>query len=230
MKETNISTVKADNKLEILNQKLDIILDELDLQKRRRAQVDDLMKDVTIIGKDLFETTVSRLDKAGIEVNGDDLEKLVLKIIRNISTFNILLDTFESANDLIKDLSPVIRQAGLDLIKKLHDLEEKGYFVFINELLNILDRIVTHFKAEDLRMLADNIVIILETIKNLTQPDMLKSINNAMSIYKDVYTEEIKEVSMLKALRMMNSKDGKRAMGFIMALLMNMARYTEKNK
>jgi uncharacterized protein YjgD (DUF1641 family) len=230
MKETNISTAKADNKLEILNEKLDIILDELDLQKRRRAQVDDLMKDVSIIGKDLFETTVSRLDKAGIEVNGDDLEKLLLKIIRNISTFNILLDTFESANDLIKDLSPVIRQAGLDLIKKLHDLEEKGYFVFINELLNILDRIVTHFKAEDLRMLADNIVIILETIKNLTQPDMLKSINNAMSIYKDVYTEEIKEVSMLKALRMMNSKDGKRAMGFIMTLLMNTARFAEKNK
>jgi uncharacterized protein YjgD (DUF1641 family) len=230
MKETNISTVKVDNKLEILNEKLDIILDELDLQKRRRAQVDDLMKDVTIIGKDLFETTVSRLDKAGIEVNGDDLEKLLLKIIRNISTFNILLDTFESANDLIKDLSPVIRQAGLDLIKKLHDLEEKGYFVFFNELLNILDRVVTHFKAEDLRMLADNIVIILETVKNLTQPDMLKSINNAMSIYKDVYTEEIKEVSMFKAFRMMNSKDGKRAMGFIMTLLMNMARYTEKNK
>jgi uncharacterized protein YjgD (DUF1641 family) len=230
MKETNISTVKVDNKLEILNEKLDIILEELDLQKRRRSQVDDLMKDVTIIGKDLFETTVSRLDKAGIEVNGDDLEKLLLKIIRNIGTFNILLDTFESANDLIKDLSPVIRQAGLDLIKKLHDLEEKGYFVFINELLNILDRVVTHFKAEDLRMLADNIVIILETVKNLTQPDMLKSINNAMSIYKDLYTEEIKEVSMLKAFRMMNSKDGKRAMGFIMTLLMNMARYTEKNK
>ncbi len=230
MKETNISTGKVDNKLEILNEKLDIILDELDLQKRRRAQVDDLMKDVTIIGKDLFETTVSRLDKAGIEVNGDDLEKLLLKIIRNISTFNILLDSFESANDLIKDLSPVIRQSGLDLIKKLHDLEEKGYFIFINELLNILDRVVTHFKAEDLRMLADNIVIILETIKNLTQPDMLKSINNAMSVYKDLYTEEIKEVSMLKAFRMMNSKDGRRAMGFIMTLLMNMARYTEKNK
>jgi uncharacterized protein YjgD (DUF1641 family) len=230
MKETNISTVKVDNKLEILNEKLDIILEELDLQKRRRAQVDDLMKDVTIIGKDLFETTVSRLDKAGIEVNGDDLEKLLLKIIRNVGTFNILLDSFESANDLIKDLSPVIRQAGLDLIKKLHDLEEKGYFIFINELLNILDRVVTHFKAEDLRMLADNIVIILETVKNLTQPDMLKSINNAMSIYKDLYTEEIKEVSMLKAFRMMNSKDGKRAMGFIMTLLMNMARYTEKNK
>jgi uncharacterized protein YjgD (DUF1641 family) len=230
MKETNISTVKMDNKLVSLNEKLDIIIEELELQKRRRAQVDDLMKDVTIIGKDLFETTVSRLDKAGIEVNGDDLEKLLLKIVRNISTFNILLDSFESVNDLIKDLSPVIRQTGLDLIKKLHDLEEKGYFVFINELMNILDRVVTHFKAEDLRMLADNIVIILETVKNLTQPDMLKSINNAMSIYKDLYTEEIKEVSMLKAFRMMNSKDGRRAMGFIMTLLMNSARFTEKNK
>jgi len=230
MKEAVITREKVENKLDIVNDKLDIILEELNSQRSRREQVDDLMKDVTIIGKDLFETTVSRLDKAGIEVNGDDLEKLVLKIIRNINTFNSLLDSFESANDLIKDLSPVVRQIGLDLIKKLHDLEEKGYFIFIRELLNIMDKIVVHFTADDLRLLADNIVIILETVKNLTQPDMLNSINKAMAIYKDLYTEDIKEVSMLKAFRMMNSKDGKRAMGFIMTLLMNMANYTEKNK
>ncbi len=172
MKETDTSTKKVDSKLELLNDKLNIILAELDKQKSRREQVDDLMK----------------------------------------------------------DLSPVIRQAGLDLIKKLHDLEEKGYFIFLREVLNIPDKIVTHFTVDDLRLFADNIVVILDTVKNLTQPDMLRAINNAMTIYKDLYTEDIKEVSMLKALRMMNSKDGKKAMGFIMTLLMNMAKYAEKNK
>lgn len=230
MKETVINNKEVDNKLDILNNKLDVVLDELNLQRGRREQVNDLMNDVTIIGKDIFETTVSRLDKAGIEVKGHDLEKLGLKIIRNINTFNILLDSIESANDLFKDLSPVIRQIGLDLISKLHDLEEKGYFTFIRELLNVMDKVAAHFTVHDLRLLADNIVIILETIKNLTQPDMLRSINKAMAIYKKLYTEEVKEVSMLKAFRMMNSKDGKRALGFIMTLLMNMAKSAEENK
>lgn len=219
-----------EEKLALINNKLDTVLVELDAQRRGRHQIEDLMKDVSIIGKDLFETTVSRLDKAGIEINGYDLEKLVLKVIRNINTFNTLLDFLESSNDFIKDMAPVIRQMGLDLIKKLHNLDQKGYFIFFNELLNVLDKIVTHFTAEDLRALADNIGTILETLKNITQPDILRAANKAVEIYKNLDTDNIKEVSMWKAFRMMNSKDGKRALGFFMTFLLNLAYNTEQNK
>jgi uncharacterized protein YjgD (DUF1641 family) len=230
MKETVAIDTNLEDQIQILNGKLDIILEELNFQRNRREQVEDLVKDVSLVGKDLFETTVNRLDKAGIEINGYDLEKLVLKIVRNIKTFNMLLDSLESGNDLIKDLSPVIRQIGLDLINILHNLEEKGYFIFLRELLNILDKVITHFTIDDLKALADNIVTILETIKNLTQPDMLKAVNNALAIYKNIDTENMKEISMFKALRMMNSKDGKRALGFIMTFLINVAKNTEQNK
>ena len=119
---------------------------------------------------------------------------------------------------------------GFDLINKLHNLEEKGYFIFFRELLSIIDKIITHFTIDDLKSLADNIVTILETIKNLTQPDMLKAVNDAIAIYKNLETENVKEISMLKALRMMNSKDGKKAMGFIMTFLINVAKNSEQNK
>ena len=119
---------------------------------------------------------------------------------------------------------------GLDLINTLHNLEERGYFTFFRELSNVIDKIITHFTVDDLKSLADNIVTILETIKNLTQPDMLKAINNALAIYKSLDTEHIKEISMLKALRMMNSKDGKRALGFIMTFLINVAKNAEQDK
>lgn len=230
MKELAKTDTNLEDKLNAVNGKLDTILEELNFQRNRRDQVEDLVKDVSLIGKDLFETTVNRLDKAGVEINGYDLEKLVLKIARNVKTFNILLDTFESGNDLFKDLSPVIRQMGLDLINKLHNLEEKGYFIFFRELLSIIDKIITHFTIDDLKSLADNIVTILETIKNLTQPDMLKAVNDAIAIYKNLETENVKEISMLKALRMMNSKDGKKAMGFIMTFLINVAKNSEQNK
>lgn len=229
MKEITAIDTNLEDQIQVLNGKLDIILEELNFQRNRREQVEDLMKDVSLIGKDLFETTVNRLDKAGVEVNGYDLERLVLKIARNVKTFNTLLDTIESGNDLLKDLSPVIRQIGLDLINTLHKLEEKGYFIFFRELLNILDKVMTHFTVNDLKALADNIVNLLETIKNLTRPDMLKAVNNAVSIYRDLDTENMKEISMLKALRMMNSKDGRRAMGFIMTFLINVAKSTEQN-
>ena len=217
-----------EDKLTVINSKLDSVIGELDSLRKERQKVEDLMKDVSIIGKDIFETTVNRLDKAGIEINGHDLEKLVLKVIRNINTFNTLLDFLESSNDFIKDISPVIRQMGLDLIKKLHNLDQKGYFVFINELRNILDKIVSHFSADDLRLLAANIVTILETLKNLTQPDILKAANNGIEIYKNLDTDNIEEISLWKAFRIMNSKDGKRALVFIMTFLMNLTNNTEQ--
>ncbi len=217
-----------EDKLTVISSKLDSVIGELDSLRKERQKVEDLMKDVSIIGKDIFETTVNRLDKAGIEINGHDLEKLVLKVIRNINTFNTLLDFLESSNDFIKDISPVIRQMGLDLIKKLHNLDQKGYFVFINELRNILDKIVSHFSADDLRLLAANIVTILETLKNLTQPDILKAANNGIEIYKNLDTDNIEEISLWKAFRIMNSKDGKRALGFIMTFLMNLTNNTEQ--
>lgn len=217
-----------EDKLTVINSKLDSVIGELDSLRKERQKVEDLMKDVSIIGKDIFDTTVNRLDKAGIEINGHDLEKLVLKVIRNINTFNTLLDFLESSNDFIKDISPVIRQMGLDLIKKLHNLDQKGYFVFINELRNILDKIVSHFSADDLRLLAANIVTILETLKNLTQPDILKAANNGIEIYKNLDTDNIEEISLWKAFRIMNSKDGKRALGFIMTFLMNLTNNTEQ--
>lgn len=218
-----------ETRLALLDNKLDIVLEELNAQKRDRQQVEDLMSDLSIIGKDMFETTVNRLDKAGIEFDGYDLEKFVLKVIRNISTFNTLIEFLESSNDFIKDISPVIRQAGLDLISKLHSLEQKGYFVFFNEFLNIVDQIVTHFTKEDLRALADNVVTILETMKNLTQPDILKSVDNAVSVFKNLDTDNIEKVSMWKALRVMNSKDGKRALGFIMTFLLNLVNSSKQN-
>ena len=45
------------------------------------------------------------------------------------------------------------------------------------------------FSPEDVKHLGDNIVTILNTIKNLTQPDMLHAINNAVTVYKNIDVE-----------------------------------------
>ena len=224
-----ISDNDLGNKLTLINSKLDIVLEEIDSQRKGRQQVEDLMKDVSIIGKDLFETTVNRLDKAGIEISGNELEKLVLKVVRNVNTFNTLIEFMESSNDFIKDISPVIRQTGLDLISKLHNLEQKGYFVFFRELLNILDEIVTHVTSDDLKALAENIVTILETLKNLTGPEVLKAVNNAVSIFKNLDSDNIKEISMWKTFRIINSKDVRRALGLIMTFFLSLSDNSKQN-
>jgi uncharacterized protein YjgD (DUF1641 family) len=209
-----------------INRKLDIVLDEIVAQKKTRQSIEDLTADLTIISKDVFASAVTELDNAGVEVDGEGVKLLVLKLFRHIDTLTDLFNMLESGKDLLADLTPIMQQVGLDSIHMMNDLEKKGYFDFIRQSMKIFDNIVTHFSADDVQMLADNIVTILETVKNLTQPDMLKAINNGLIVYKSIDIENTEEYSIFKALREMNSKEMRKGIGFMITFLKNISKET----
>lgn len=213
-----------------INRKLDIVLEEVLAQRETRLSIEDLTNDLTIVGSDVFKSTVTELDNAGVEIDGEAVKQLMLKLVRNVDTLNEMFEMMESVNDLAKDVSPILHQMGLDGIHMMNEFEQKGYFEFMRETINIFDNVVTHFSAEDVRLLADNVVTILETVKNLTQPDMLKAINSGLIVYKSIEIENVEEYSMWKAIRAMNSKEMKRGIGFMITFLQNIAKETEKAK
>jgi uncharacterized protein YjgD (DUF1641 family) len=56
---------------------------------------------------------------------------------------------------------------------KATELESKGYFTFAQGGLQIADRVVTSFTEEDIQALGDNVVLILNTVKEMTQPEVM---------------------------------------------------------
>jgi uncharacterized protein YjgD (DUF1641 family) len=213
-----------------INRKLDLVLEEVMAQRETRQSVEDLTTDLTIIGTDLFKATVTELDNAGVELDGEAVKQLMLKLVRNVGTINEMFEMMESVNDLAKDASPILHQMGLDGINMMNQFEQKGYFDFLREAMKIMDNVVTHFTVEDVRLLAENIVTILETVKSLTQPDMLKAINSGLVVYKSIEVEDIEEYSLWKAMKAMNSKEMKRGLGFMITFLQNIAKETDKSK
>ncbi|MBT3303163.1 MAG: DUF1641 domain-containing protein [Bacteroidetes bacterium] len=209
-----------------INRKLDLLLEEHQLQRQRRIEVEDLVKDISIIGNDFVKSSVQELDSAGVELDGEALKSLGLKLVRNIGTINEMFEMLESASDLMKDVGPIIQQVGLDGIHKMGELEQKGYFAFFKEASLIVENIIDNFSTEDVKMLADNIVTILQTVKNLTQPDMMQTLNNALNVYKNLDPKNVEEVSMWKALRMMNTPEMKRGIGFMLTFLKNISQET----
>ena len=213
-----------------INKKLDIVLEEVMAQRETRQSVEDLTTDLAVVGKDLFKSTVAELDNAGVELDGEAVKQLLLKLVRNVDTINEMFEMMESANDLVKDVSPVLHQMGLDGIHLMNEFEQKGYFDFMKEAMKIIDNVVTHFSVDDVKLLADNIVTILETVKNLTQPDMLKAINSGLVVYKSIEIDNVEEYSIWKAMKAMNSKEMKKGIGFMITFLQNIAKETEKVK
>jgi len=64
-------------------------------------------------------------------------------------------------------------------------LDKAGYFSFFQETMRIVDNIVTNFSPQDVRDLADNIVLILNTVKQLTQPDIMHMLQELTDTYRE---------------------------------------------
>ncbi len=202
-----------------------LILEELAIARRHRREMEELKEDLTGIAKDVFHTAVIELDDVAPFVQTGDFLKLVKKIIRNIHNINEVIHKFESLLDFFEDGKPIGKDLFQDLLYRLDELDRKGYFEFIAELFRVADNVVTHFGVEDVKLLGENIVSILETVKNLSQPDMLHSINNAVSIYKDLDTQQIEEYTIWRALKELRTPEMKKGIGFIMTFLKNLSRY-----
>jgi uncharacterized protein YjgD (DUF1641 family) len=206
-----------------INIKLDAILECATAQKLRSARLDDLMADVNIITKDAFRTTVEELEMQGVELNWDDLKFLAFKLMKNVGKFTVVMDTFESLYDLMHDLGPVANEVIIDMIRKMHEFEQKGYFEFFTEITRAMDSIITHYSGEDVRLLADNIVTVMDTLKNITQPEMLQSMNNAVNVFQKLELDDIPEYSIWKAMKEMRSPEMKKGIGFMISFLKNLS-------
>ena len=159
-----------------------------------------------------------------VVLDPDQLTELGIRVAQNIGNFNTMLDTLGSAMDLMKDVGPIANEVIIDATKKLNEFEQKGYFEFMKEFGAVIDNVVTYYGVNDVRMLADNVVAILDTVKNLTQPDMLKSVDNAGKVFASLEMENIPEYSIFKVMREMNKPEMKKALGFFIKFMKNMSK------
>lgn len=221
MSTTESTTLDA--RLEALDRKLDIVLEEVAEIRRIRREVEELKDDLARVGKDVFSTVVTELEEVAPFVGTGDFTALLKRLVRNVNNLNELFVQVESARDLLNDAAPLARGLFSDGIAKLDELDRKGYFAMGRELGRAVDNIVTNYTPEDARRLADNIVVMMETFKNLTQPEMLLAVNNAMEIYRKLDFAKMEEVSLWRAFREINKPEMRRALGFLLSFLRNLA-------
>ena len=222
--------IKTHTQIDEINKKLDIILEEIELQKNHRRMMEDLKDDLYRVSKDLYETAIVELEEVHDQLKTGDILHLGKKLLRNVNNLSRAFDQMESTRDFLRDLSPLVRESILDLMKKLDEFDRKGYFQFAKELRKAADNVVTSFSPEDVKHLGENIVTILNTIKNLTQPDMLQAINNAVNVYKNIDVKVDEKVSLFSLLKELNSPEVKRGLAVGLKFLKNLALLEENQK
>ncbi len=213
-----------EKRIEALDKKMDLILEHVHRQKMNSNMVEDLIGDLSIIGKDAYDSTVRELDKRQLAIDSDEITDLGVALVRNIGNIKTVLDTLEMAVDLGKEVGPIANEVIIDFTKQMNEYEQKGYFAFFREFGPILDNIVKGFSPEDLKGLADSIVSILTTVKEMTQPEVLGTMQNAIKAFNSMETESVPSYSIWKLMREMNSPEMKKALGYAITFMKNISK------
>lgn len=195
--------------LEELNRKVDALTtqvaylaEEARLNQRRRQEWDELKSDLTPVASEVYQLSVRQLDEIESYVQLEDIVRVSKRLMRNTRNIEQMLDQLESLADLSREFGPISDEVFLTVMTRLDEMERKGYFAFLQGGKEIMDQVVTNFSDEDVRQLGENIVLILETVKEMTQPEIMTLLSSSAHVMREDDVPE--DVSLFAIFRQLN--------------------------
>lgn len=117
----------------------------------------------------------------------------------------------EAISDLMEDLGPITSQGMETMSRLLVTAEERGYTEFARGGMGVVDRVVTSFDEDDVEALGDNIVLILETLKEMTQPEVMDMLRSTLHQVQE-HVEPEDPPSLFALLRRMRTEKARRGL------------------
>ena len=174
--------LEINQKLDALNSQVAYLSEQARLSAQGREAANDLVETAVPIARDAITIASTHLEEVQGYVELNDLLRLLKKLVRRVPQIEMLLDQLDSITDLLEIVRPILREGMDQATAVTNDLERKGYFEFAQSGMRMADNVVTSFTREDVDRLGDNVVLILNTIKDMTQPQIMTFVRNTLEV------------------------------------------------
>lgn len=218
-----------------LNQKIDALTAQVaylteQAQEAEKARIvrQELVEVVNPIAKDAMRLAGEQFEEVQDYIRPEDLVRLLKKAVRQGPKLEALLDQADSVADLLDVSGPILHEAVDKLTQVMAALEQKGYFAFGSSGLRMADNIVTSFSQEDVDRLGDNIVLILNTVKDMTQPEIMQFVRNTLLLAEQELDQPV-NTSMTALLRQMGDPAVRRGLALTLHMLRAVGRQANGN-
>lgn len=155
-------------------------------------------------------------------VRPDDLASLHARLDVLTAQVGLLVERQRKTEEFLDEMSPILKAAVSSAAARLDGLEKKGYFAFGRELVGVGERVVEGFSPDDVRQLGGAVVSILETVRALTQPEVLRVAADASVVLQNAETAE--PVGILGMVRATSDRDVQRGMAVMLELMRHVGR------
>lgn len=219
-----VTTLTPDQQtdLALLNAKVDRLTELMEAQHQRQQAMEDLQQDLIPIANHAIKLTINELAEIGTEFRVEDLLFLLKRLLRSTELLNRMLDQLEALSALGDESAVLGKQVFCTVVENLDRLERRGAFAFARSGVYVMDQILSEFNEEDVRALGDNIVTILKTVRNMTQPEIMNLANNAVqALQEDDTTQE--STSLLALAREFNDPKVRRGLTRMLHMLKALA-------
>lgn len=224
-----VTIAELNDKLDALTRHVEYLTKQAEQAERARASRDELMRDLTPVANDAFRLATEQLQEVQEYVDLNDILRLLKRLLRNTPMLERMLDQLESVSELVDTMTPLSDEAFAKAVDTLQVMEQKGYFVFAQGGVNIADKVVTSFTADDVKKLGDNIVLILNVVKDMTQPDIMNFVRNTLLIAEKEIEQPV-DTSFLALLKQMRDPNVRRGLALTMRVLRVVGAQAEPSK
>ncbi|HEY3289187.1 MAG TPA: DUF1641 domain-containing protein [Anaerolineae bacterium] len=208
-----------------LNQKIDLLTEQVTYlaQQARAAELareerTELLRDAMPIANDVMRLATEQLQEVEAYVDLKDLLRLLKKLVRATPFIEQMLDQIDGLRDLLEVVSPMVKDIYNKAESVMDEADHKGYFTFAKGGMKIMDNIVTSFSEDDIRQLGDNVVLILRTVKQMTQPELMTFLNQTVIDAKSEVDAPV-DISIRSLLGQMRDPNVRRGLGLTMRML-----------
>ncbi len=171
--DTTDRTAALEQKIDALTAQVAFLTEEAMARKRQREIYEDLLADASPLAGEAMAVATRELEELRRIADPGDVVHLLRRLVEVAPVLDRALVTLGSLSELGDDAMPLTSSAVAATTARLAELERRGYFRFARAGAGVLDSLVTGFSDDEVEQLGDNVVTILQTIKEITQPEML---------------------------------------------------------
>jgi len=229
MPDLNQAVLDLNKKIDALTNQVAYLTEQAQIAERGRREGSELVETMMPVAKDVMQIATAQLEEVQDYVKPEDLLRLVKKLARHLPQLEMLLDQMDGVIDLIPSMSPIAKEGMVKLTDVLAQMENKGYFSFARGGLRLADNVVTSFSEEDINRLGDNIVLILNVVKDMTQPEIMTFVRNTLEVTEREIDKPV-NTSLWAIMGQINDPAVRRGLALALRVLRVVGMQAEGNK
>jgi uncharacterized protein YjgD (DUF1641 family) len=222
------ATLDLNQKIDVLAAQVAYLTEQAKITERERRSRDELVETVVPIARDAMGLAANEMEDVQDYLDPEDLLRLLKKLIRLAPMLEPLLDQAAGLPDLLEIGSTVMKEGMGKATAVMDDLDRKGYFSLAEGGVRIVDNIATSFTREDVDRLGDNVVLILNTVKDMTQPEIMSFVRNTLQVAEKEIENPV-DISYGSLLSQMRDPAVRRGLALILRVLRVVGQQAEAN-